>query len=165
MIEAVVPPVAMIIEAQTESKGKALQELRTILKSAGAQATPTSYLFEKRGRIVFEKKDGVGVDEVLETALESGGLDVWEDEEGRIVVDTETSSLKGAETQLVEVHGLKISSSEATWLPNLDTKIDDLDEEPLSQLSKLQDDLLDYPGVQAIYMNADLNALQTNAAA
>jgi len=163
-IEAVVPPVALIVECATESKGQALQEIRMMLKNAGGQATPTSYLFEKRGRVVFERREGVGVDDVLEVALEAGALDVWEDEEGRIVVDTETSALKAVEAAITEAHNLQVSSSETTWLPNDDTKIADVGEEPLNQLLRLQDELHEYPAVQAIYMNADLNAIQTNAA-
>ena len=69
----------MIVDCQTDCKPRTLQEVRTI--------SPTAYMFQKRGRIVFERDDlGSGAEDVLDTALEAGAEDVETDESDRIVV-------------------------------------------------------------------------------
>jgi len=40
-IEAVVPPVAMIVDCTTDSKARVLQDLRVMMKKYGARETPT----------------------------------------------------------------------------------------------------------------------------
>lgn len=115
--------------------------------------TPTMYLFEKRGRIVFQKKEGVGADEVLEPALEAGAIDVVEDSEGRVVVDTEAAALRGAEKSIAEAVGLELDSSETIWFPNEDTKVNSVDASTLEHLEKLEEDLEEYPGFQGLYTN------------
>lgn len=164
-IEAVLPPVAMIVEVLTDNKSRVLQDVRLMMRHAGAQATPTAYLFEKRGRLTFMLKEDVSAEDVLEAALEAGALDVGEDEEGRVTVDTEPSALKAVEGSMDGQRGLEIASSETIWIPNEDTRVDAVGDEVLGPLSRLQDEIHEYPGVQAIYLNADLNALQDNAAA
>lgn len=164
-IEAVLPPVAMIVEVLTDNKSRVLQDVRLMMRHAGAQATPTAYLFEKRGRVTLMRKNGVSADDILEAALEAGALDVGEDEEGRITVDTEPSALKAVEASMAGQHSLEIASAETIWRPNEDTRVDAVADEVLGPLSRLQDEIHEYPGVQAIYVNADLNALQNDAAA
>lgn len=155
-IEAVLPPVALILECQTDSKLKALQDLRLILKNHGGTPTPTTYLFEKRGRIVFRKKEGLGADEVLEAALEAGAIDVVEGAGGRVVVDTEAAALKAAEKSIAEETGLELDSSDTIWFPKQDTKVDSLDDATLEHLEKLEEELEEYSGFQALYTNLDL---------
>jgi len=159
-IEAVVPPVALMIDCQTDSKARALQDLRLLLKNHGATQTPTAYLFEKRGRIKFHSKEGVGVDEVFDTALEAGALDVILDEDGRIVVDTEVEAIKTAESQIAEELELQLDSSETIWFPKADTKIESVDPGPMGELSKLQEALEEYPGVQGVYTNVETSGFE-----
>lgn len=155
-IEAVIPPVALILECQTDSKLKALQDLRLLLKNHGGTATPTTYLFQKRGRIVFQKRDGISADEVLEPALEAGAIDVVEDAEGRVVVDTEAPGLKAAERSIAESVGLELDSSETIWFPNEDTKVNSVETATLDHLEKLEEELEEYPGFQGLYTNLEL---------
>ncbi|KAI4791138.1 YebC-like protein, partial [Aureobasidium sp. EXF-8845] len=82
-IEAMLPNnVGVVIDCETDSRLRTLADLRVIVKQHGGNATPTGYLFTKKGRIIFANKDGVGVDDVFEPALEAGALDVDEDGEG-----------------------------------------------------------------------------------
>lgn len=164
-VEMVLPPVALIVEALTENKARTLQDVRTVLKAAGGQATPTTYLFDKKGRITFARKESSGLDDVLESSLEAGALDIFEDENGRLVVDTEPNDLKRVETYLIETHALEVDSSDTIWLPNPDTKVENVDAESLSQLLRLEEDLHGISEVQCVYMNTDLSAQQPNAVA
>ena len=101
VIEAIFPPsVAAIIDCLTDSKLRTLQDVRLLIKNHEGSVTPTNYLFEKKGRVVFHKKEGIGADEALEAALEVGALDVVEDEEGKVVMFTEPSITMMAGEQL-----------------------------------------------------------------
>ena len=152
-----VPPVALIVDCQTDSKLRTLQDLRLLLKNHGGASSPTAYLFQKRGRVTFRAQDGVGVDEVLEAALEAGALDVDVDEDGRVIVDTESGSMKPAEECVVQEVGLEVDSAEVIWCPNADTMVTSLSKGSVEDLEKLQEELEDYPGVQGVYMNLDLS--------
>lgn len=152
-IEAVVPPVALIVDCSTDSKARVLQDLRVMLKKYGARETPTAYLFEKRGRSIFAAKDEVGADEVLEVALEAGVIDVEQDEDGRIIVDTGVTDTKTAEQLIVDSLKLDINSSETVWHPNADTQVEDVEEATYTTLSKLEEELEDYDDVTGVFHN------------
>lgn len=154
-IEAILPPsVAAIIECQTEQKARVLQDIRYIIKETGGTATPTSYLFERKGKIVFEKQDGVNLDDYLEPAIEAGALDVTEDDEGRLTVFTEHTNTKAASEKLVESTGLKIESYDVIWDPNEDTMVKVEDEEDAKKLEDIIAAIREDSSVQEIYLNA-----------
>jgi transcriptional/translational regulatory protein YebC/TACO1 len=150
-IEAVSPPAALMIDIETDSKARVLQDLRVILKKYGAREGAAAYLFEKRGRSMFTPRDGVGVDEVFETAVEAGALDVEEGEEGRIVVDTEIEGTQTAEKRIVEEMKLELDSSDTVWHPT--EQVEEADQSVCATLSKLQEELEDYDDVRAVYSN------------
>lgn len=123
-IEAMMPPsVATVIECQTDSKLKTLQDIRQLVAKFGGTLTPTTYMFERKGKVVFEKADGVGPDEVLEEAIAAGATDVDEDGEGKVVVFTDPSSTTSAADRLFSALGMKVESSEVVWDPIDDTKV------------------------------------------
>jgi transcriptional/translational regulatory protein YebC/TACO1 len=76
----------MVIDCQTDNKARTLQELRLVIKNHGSTATPTSYMFSKRGRIVLESQERAGVDEVFDDAVEAGAEDIGVDKAGNTVV-------------------------------------------------------------------------------
>ncbi|KAK2764949.1 hypothetical protein FQN54_008648 [Arachnomyces sp. PD_36] len=154
-IEAMLPPsVAAIIECQTDQKARLLQDVRHIIREMGGTVTPTSYLFERKGKIVFEKVEGLNVDDYLDPAIEAGALDVTEDEEGRLTVYTEPTDTKAASEKLAESTGLKIESCEVVWDPNKDTMTKVEDEEAAKNLEDLVAAVREDSSVQEIYLNA-----------
>lgn len=154
-IEGILPNnVAVIVECETDSRLRTLATMRLVMKEAGGSTTPAAYLFEKRGRIVFEKQGGVGVEEALDAALEAGALDVEEGEEGEVVVFTEPGDTKAVGEAMRAALGLEITTSEIVWSPNEDTKVGITSEEAAEDLSGFVDQLQDRePSVQAIAMN------------
>lgn len=123
-IEAMIPPsVATIIECQTDSKLKTLQDIRQLVIKFGGTLTPTTYMFERKGKVVFEKADGVESDKVLDEAIAAGAIDVDEDEDGKVVVFTDPSGTMSAAGRLSDVLGIKVESSDIIWDPNEDTKV------------------------------------------
>jgi YebC/PmpR family DNA-binding regulatory protein len=154
VLEAVLPPsVATIIECQTDNKLRALSDLRLIVKEAGGTVSTVGYMFEKKGRIILQRKDGVGADEVLEAALDAGALDVAEDEQGRVVLFTEPAQTKTTAETLAKALDMEIEESEIIYDPNEDTKVPVEDEEAAAKLNDFLDELLEVQGVQGVYMN------------
>ena len=118
------PAIAVIIECQTSSKARTLQELRDVFKNFSATITPTSYFFDRRGKITFESSQDLDEDAILEQAIEAGALDVEIEEHGVAVVYTEPTSLASVATALETALGLKVESSEFVWNAKEDTKVE-----------------------------------------
>ncbi|KAL2815976.1 transcriptional regulator TACO1-like protein [Aspergillus granulosus] len=153
-IEAIFPhSVAAVIECQAEGKARCLQDVRHLVKNAGGSATPTAYLFEKKGKIVFEKKDGLSADDCLDQAIEAGATDITADEEGRIVVYTEPTETKGVGEALSKSAGLTIEGLEIIWVPNEDTLVELKDETQVQDIEDLLSALHEEPSVRDIYLN------------
>lgn len=147
------PSVAAIIECQTEQKARVLQDVRYIIREMGGTVTPTSYLFERKGKIVFEKADGINVDDYLDQAIEAGALDIAEDDEGQLTVYTEHTNTKAASEKLAELTGLNIESCEVIWDPNKDTMVKLEDDEAAKGLEDIVTAIREEPSVQEIYLN------------
>ncbi|KAL4905324.1 hypothetical protein BDW74DRAFT_153432 [Aspergillus multicolor] len=153
-IEAILPhSVAAVIECLTESKGRLLQDLRHVIKEAGGTATPTAYLFEKKGRVAFEKKDGVNADDCLDQAIEAGATDITSDEEGRIVVFTEPTETKSVAENLSKLAGLTVEELEIIWSPNQDTLVELKHEEQLQEIEDTLALIREESCVRDIYLN------------
>ena len=153
-IEAMIPPsVAAVIDVQTDNKLRTLADARLVIKEHGGQVTPTAYLFERKGQIVFQAKDGLTLDDLLEPALEAGALDIVEGEDGTFVVYTEPAATKSATDALTEALGLGVQASDIIYDPcemvHLESK--EAEENLASMINKLKD----IQGVQEIYVNAD----------
>ncbi|EDU46265.1 Transcrip-reg domain containing protein [Pyrenophora tritici-repentis] len=154
VLEAILPPsIATIIECQTDNKLRALADMRLLVKEAGGSVSTVAFMFEKKGRIIIRKKDGMGVDELLEPALEAGALDVDEDADGRVVLYTEPAMTNKTADKLAKELDLEIEESEVIYDPNEDTKVPLEDEAAAHALNKFLDGLQEVQGVQGVYMN------------
>lgn len=153
-IEAILPgSVAAVIECQTDQKARVLQDLRFLIKDHGGSIAPTTYLFEKKGRVVMEKKDGVDLDNYLDQAIEAGATDLTADEQGRLVVFTDPSGTKSVGETFSKLSGLEIEEIEIIWDPNPDGLVKEVDEEHAKTLDYLLTALREDPSVQEIYLN------------
>lgn len=154
-VEGILPGnVAVIIDCETDNRLRTLADVRLVLSKHGGSSTPSAYLFAKKGRITFEKKDGVGVDEVFEPALEAGALDVAEGDDGQVVVFTEPNETTAAGDQLSKALDLNISASEIIWDANEDTKTPLENDKSAEELIRFVEVLQDKESmVQGIYMN------------
>ena len=138
MFEAMIPPsVALIIECQTDSKKRTLENLRYIIHKAGGSVTPTSHLFERKGRIVFEKSNEIGEVEAIDLAIEAGALDVnvsLEDGNEELIVLTEPTGLTEIVNALAQSSGLDLKSSDIIWDPKEDLIVNVESSEGLNDL-------------------------------
>jgi len=135
-----------------------------VIKNHKGTVTPTSYLFTRRGRVLFERDErGLGVDEVLDGAIEAGAEDVEADDEGNIVVWTEPSSVTAAADGLGKGLDLKVKSVDLIWHPNEDTLAVPDSNETLENLVALIDALQDEPVVQGVYTNVTKGTIEDDA--
>jgi transcriptional/translational regulatory protein YebC/TACO1 len=162
-LEVIMPPmVAMIIEAETDNRARTMADLRFLIKTHGGTVTPTSYLFQKKGRVAFEKDErNLGVDDVLDEAIEAGAEDVETGEDGSVVIWTEPSQTLAAAEALQKSLNLKVESSDIVWNANVDTKVplESIDVDALKKLSECLDALQDNSNVQGVYANAAQGSL------
>jgi len=153
-----------VIDCETDSKLRTLADVRLVLRIHGGNPTPTGYLFAKKGRIVFEEKEGVDVDEVFEPALEAGALDVTTDDDGRVVVVTEPNETKAVGESLSEKLDVQIATSEIVWDPIEDTKVAMQSDEAAQDLTKFLDALQERESsLQGVYMNVSQGSADDEA--
>ncbi|GAM39835.1 DUF28 domain protein [Talaromyces pinophilus] len=156
-IEAMLPgTVAAVIECMAENKARILQDVRYTIKDNGGNVTPTTYLFEKKGRLVFEKKEGTNPDDYLDQAIEAGAADIDTDSEGRLVVYTEPTATKAVGEALSQATGLVIVQSQIIWDPNKDTMVKVEDPEQVNQLEEVLAALREESSVQDIFLNTTI---------
>lgn len=153
-VEAILPGnVAAIIECETDNRLRTLTAVRHAVKDAEGREGPSSYLYTKRGRVVFASKEGVGEEDALDAALEAGATDVEEDEDG-IVVFTEPGDTKSVSEAISSALSLDIKTSEIIWSANEDTKVDVSSPEAAILLHTFVDNVMERePCVQAVSMN------------
>ncbi|KAF4923226.1 putative transcriptional regulatory protein [Colletotrichum viniferum] len=159
-IEAILPPgVAIIIEAETESKGQTLQELRSLIKKHKGTANTASFFFTRTGRVVFEAKEGATVDNIMDDAIEAGAEDIEADEEGNLIIWTQPNMTTSVANGVGPKFELKLLSSEIIWSANEDTRVGIENGEDAVMLGELLAALQDYPEVQAVYGNPAKGAI------
>lgn len=124
-----------------------------IVNRHGGTVTPTSYLFEKKGRIVFQKRDGTSADDILDEAVEAGALDVDMNDDGQIIVDTDPSEISAVAQKLIDAFGLSIEKSSMVHVPKADTAVS-VDDEFAQELENVISLIEEDPSVQGVYINA-----------
>jgi YebC/PmpR family DNA-binding regulatory protein len=164
-VEGILPNnVAVIVECETDNKLRTLANIKLVIKDNGGTATPSSYLFEKKGRIVFDQKDGVGLDEVMDPALEAGATDVDELEDGSVVVFTAPEETKTVGEAVSAALGTQIKSSDIIWDPNEDTKTVIPSEDAAEDLADFVDIMMEEEStVHAISMNVAQGAVSAES--
>lgn len=153
--------VAAVIECQTDNKARTMQDVREALKHAGATVTPTAYMFDRRGKIVFEKPDGVGEEEIMDKAIEAGAVDVEveegegeDDGEGEVVVVwTEPNEVSAVGEKMAELLGSRAKTQELVWEPKEDLMVEVKEGDVANKLERLMGKLEDESSVQGIYLN------------
>lgn len=154
-IEAMFPgSVAAVVECQTDQKARVLQDIRYMIKDNGGTVTPTTFLFERKGRVVMEKTDNMNADDYLDQAIEAGAADITTDDKGRLVILTDPSETKTVGETFAQLSGLSIEEREIFWDPNRDSMVEVKDEEQLKDLEDLLSALREDPSVQDIYLNS-----------
>lgn len=152
--EVMIGPNAFILDVETDNKLRALQDVGGVIRKHKGRTGATEFFFSRLGRVVFEQHDKIGLDEIMDEAIELGAEDLEADDEGNMIVWSQPSSTMQIAQGVSKKFELKILSSEIIWSPNEDTRptVDSL--EDVKSLSDFVEALSELPEVQAIYSNA-----------
>lgn len=145
--------VAVIVEALTDNKNRTAGDVRHIFDKYGGAMGATgcvSYLFNKKGVIIVEKKD-MTEDDIMMLALDCGADDVVTDDDVYELY-TMPQDLEQVRTALTDA-GLEILSSDIEYIADLYI---DPPENNIASIQKLLEKLEENDDVQDVYHNANL---------
>ncbi|CAK7244734.1 MAG: hypothetical protein STHCBS139747_006280 [Sporothrix thermara] len=139
--EIMMPPsVALIVDLETESKARALQDLNSVIRRKGGTMTSTKFFFTHRGRVILAPAEAEGeaaaaaaaaaaaevsVDDILEDAIEAGAEDVETDDDGNLVVWTAPLQTNAVVTAVEEGRfkaKVSVVSADTIWDSNKETQ-------------------------------------------
>lgn len=146
--------VAMLVQALTDNRNRTVAEVRSIFTKAGGslgEAGSVAWMFDPRGLIVIEPRNGEDPDEITLAAIDAGAEDVHVDDE-HIEVVTAFNDLKSVQDALSSGN-YNITSAERTMVPKTTM---DLDQKGLEQNLRLMERLEELDDVQTVYTNLDL---------
>ena len=145
--------VAFIVECLSDNKNRTAGDVRHAFdKHGGSLGTSgsVSFMFDRKGVVVIEKKDGLTEDNIFELAI-MGGADDVVTEEDSFIVYCDPSILKDVNKTFVDA-AIEPIQAEAELIPSnyiVPT------ESQAESLRKLIDMLEDLDDVQEVYHNGD----------
>ena len=146
--------VAVRVHTLTDNKNRTAGEVRWAFDKGGGSMGTTncvSYMFDKKGVIVCERKTGLSEDQIFELALEAGADDV---NVGGEVFEIFTSPAEFVTVRKnLDGKNLSFISAETEWLPQ---SVITLDAEQLLKFQKMLDMLDENDDVQNVYHNVGL---------
>ncbi|MGO5074128.1 YebC/PmpR family DNA-binding transcriptional regulator [Clostridium sporogenes] len=145
--------IAVLVDVLTDNKNRSAGNVRYAFTKQGGNLGSTgcvSFMFQSKGQIVIEKKDGLDEDELMMMALDAGAED-FESEDEVYVVTTSQEDF-GTVREALEAEGLEFLEAEIKMVPDTYTAID---EETATKFQKMLDVLEDDDDVQNVYHNAE----------
>lgn len=145
---------AVLIEAMTDNRNRAVSEIRNIFTRAGGslgESGCVAWLFDPRG-IISVDAAGQDPDEVALQAIDAGAEDV-KTEDGTVEVYTSPADLDEVRRALEQGH-VKVVSAETSMVPK--TTIE-LDSRTAEQVLRLMDKLEELDDVQRVYSNVEFS--------
>ncbi len=138
---------AILIEATTDNKNRAVAEIKTILNKAGsklASSGSVAYLFLRKGVIKTSGDRG----EETELKIIDSGADDYEKIEGGYLVYTKMENLRLVSDALTN-GGFEIESAELSWEPKDTVTLSEEESEKVIKLLESLDDLDDVSNVSS----------------
>jgi YebC/PmpR family DNA-binding regulatory protein len=151
--------VAMMVQSLTDNRNRTVAEVRSIFTKMGGslgEAGSVAWMFEPRGLILIEPKQGQDPDEITLAAIDAGAEDVSVDEE-HIEVITAFEDLKQVQDAL-SGQGYNITNAELTMIPKTQMSLDD---KAMEQALRLVERLEELDDVQTVYTNLDMAAAES----
>jgi len=145
--------VAVVVNTLTDNKNRTAANVRYAFDRMGGNLGSlgcVSFMFQKKGQIIIERKDGIDEDELMMAALDAGAEDFNAEEEVFEVVTAYEDFSAVRET--LEKAGYEFVTAEITMIPDTYTALDMTQSE---QVQKLIDKLEDDDDVQDVYHNAE----------
>ncbi len=144
---------AIIVEATTDNKNRTAADVRHLFDKCGGNLGTTgcvSYMFNKKGVIIIEKKDGISEDDLMMLALDLGAEDFSAEEEYFEVITDPSDFTKVMEG--LEKEGFEFMEAEVQMIP---TTYATLDEAQQQKLENLVEKLEDNDDVSQVWTNVE----------
>ncbi|MDP4143966.1 MAG: YebC/PmpR family DNA-binding transcriptional regulator [Bacillota bacterium] len=145
--------IAVIVEVLTDNKNRSAANVRYAYSKNGGNMGSSgcvSFMFQRKGELVIEKKDGMDEDELMMMALDAGAEDFSAEDE--VYVVTTAPEDLGSVREALEANGLEFLEAEVKAIPDTYTAIDT---EAATKFQKMLDQLDDDDDVQNVYHNAE----------
>lgn len=145
---------AIMVECLTDNKNRTASDVRHAFSKGGGNMGTTgcvSFMFDKKGQILVEMKDGMDEDELMEIALEAGADDV-EIEEDTCEILTDPDNFSEVRENL-EKAGIEMIQAEVTMIPQNMASIGDPD--MIEKMESLLEMLDESDDVQNVWHNWD----------
>ena len=143
--------VAVLVECLTDNRNRAASDVRVAFtRNGGALADPgsVSYLFNRKGVVVVDKKAGVSEDDVLGAVLDAGAEEV-SDLGDSFEVTSEATDVVAVRSALQDA-GIDYESADIAFVPTMEVPID---EDQARRVFRVIDALEDSDDVQDVYAN------------
>ncbi len=144
--------VAMLVDVVSDNKNRIVAEVRHIFgKNNGnmAESGAVSYMFNKKGVIVFDKEK-YSEDDLMEVGLDAGAEDIIDDGD-TFTVQTEPSDFQAVQ-EAFNAAEMEFQSAEVSQVPE---NLVPVDVPTGKKVMNLFEALEDNDDVQNVYMNAD----------
>ena len=146
---------AIMVECLTDNRNRTAYDIRHYFDKFGGNlgaSGSVSWMFDRKGLIVVDRKPGMDEDEMMMMALDAGASDMKPSEDA-FEVYTEVADFSSVREAL-EKAGCTFLSAELTRVPQNTTTV--TDPETLEKIGKLLEALDDMDDVQNVYHNGDL---------
>jgi YebC/PmpR family DNA-binding regulatory protein len=147
--------VAVLVECLTDNRNRAASDVRVAFtRNGGALADPgsVSYLFNRKGVVIVDKKAGVSEDDVLGAVLEAGAEEV-NDLGDSFEVTSEATDVVTVRSALQDA-GIDYESADIAFVPTMEVPID---EDQARRVFRVIDALEDSDDVQDVYANYNVS--------
>ncbi|NLY96522.1 MAG: YebC/PmpR family DNA-binding transcriptional regulator, partial [Clostridiaceae bacterium] len=142
--------VAVIVNAMTDNRNRTAGDVRHLFDKYNGNLGTTgcvSFMFDKKGVIVIEKKDEIDEEELMMHSIEAGAED-FNVEEEYYEITTAPGDFSSVRESL-EKAGYEFMSAEIAMVPQNYTALDN--EKHISNMEKLIDALEELDDVQTVY--------------
>lgn len=146
--------VAMIIDVMTDNRNRAGGEIRNLIEKGGGNlgaSGSVSYMFKRKGSIVFDKK-GMNEETLTMEAIDAGAEDI-SSEASAVEVITAPENFEKVRDAL-KAKGFVPASAEVTMVPDTTVPVSgETAQKVLNLINKLEEN----DDVQAVYANFDIS--------
>jgi len=146
--------VAVIVEAMTDNRNRTAGDLRHLFDKFGGNlgtAGCVSFLFNKKGVIVIERKDGMDEDQIMMDVLEAGAEDFSAEEEYFEVTTAPEDFSKVCD--VLGNKGMEFVEANLTMVPVTMTKL--TEQKQVEFMERLVESLEELDDVMDVYHNWD----------
>ena len=147
--------VAVMVQTLTNNRNRTAANVRHAFDKCGGnlgQSGCVSFMFDRKGIVAIERKEGIDEDELMMQAIELGAEDVLVEEEGYEII-TSPEDFNGVRDGLKE-EGYEFVMAELTYIPQNTVSLES--EEDIKNMENLIDMLEDNDDVQEVYHNWEM---------